>query len=283
MVNFKNSALTALLLLWVTVAYAGGGWTPKAGTNYLKVGQYSILARHYYTPAGDRVPITTTGVHITSVYWEHGFTDRLGLVAYVPIFSRSTLNRVVWPDGSLKEEGDQLTGIGDPEVRLKYSLYQKGPWALSVAVGVGIPLGNPGGGQTELLQTGDGEFNQKLLLEGSRSFAGGRGYASALVGVNNRTKNFSEELHYGAELGYRFGPVWLIGRLMGLESFKNGDDALVVTNGVFSNNLEYLSLSPEVVWEANERWGLTAGMATALRGERILADPAYTAGVYVKW
>lgn len=282
MVSFKNNIL-ALALLVPLMATAGGGWTPKAGANYLKVGQYSIIARHYYTPAGDRVPITTTGVHITSVYWEHGFTDKLALIAYVPVFTRSTLNRVERPDGELVSESDQLNGIGDPELRLKYSLYQKGPWAISASLGLGIPFGNPSGGNTKLLQSGDGEFNQKLLLEASRSFAGGAGYATATVGINNRTKGFSEEFIYGVEAGYRLGPVWLIARLSGLESFKNGDEDLSVNNGIFSNNLEYLVFTPEVAWQAGEKWGITAGYGTAFRGERILADPSYSLGIYLAW
>ena len=284
MVNFQNKSLLLLLaLLCSAPAWAGGGWTPKKGNSYLKLSQYSILAQHYYTPAGDRVPIVTTGVYISSAYWEYGFTDRLALVAYAPLFVRSTLNRTVRPDGSLIAEGDMLNGIGDPEIRLKYQWIDQNGWALATSIGVGLPLGNPSGGETQLLQSGDGELNQLLVVEGSRSFLGGKGYATAMVGINNRTRGFSEELRYGIEAGYRLGPVWLTGRLAGLESFKNGDDELTVNNGIFSNNLEYLVFTPSVAWQAGKRWGITADTGIALRGERILADPSYSVGVYFEF
>ena len=164
MASLRIKSISALILgLILSVpALAGGGWTPKAGSHYLQVGHYGIYAQNYFTPAGDRVPIFTTQVHITSVYWEYGLSDRLGVIAYVPIFSRSTLNRVERPDGSLVQEGDQLSGLGDPEVRFKYSLYNEGPWVVAASLGFGLPLGNPSGGETALLQTGEGEFNQKL-------------------------------------------------------------------------------------------------------------------------
>ncbi|HAP62434.1 MAG TPA: hypothetical protein DCR93_24040, partial [Cytophagales bacterium] len=219
--------------------------------------------------------------HITSVYWEYGLTDKLGVVAYVPFFNRSTLNEVVRPDGELVQSGDELNGFGDPEVRVKYSLYREGPWAVAASIGLGLPLGNPAGGSTQLLQTGDGEFNQKLLVEASRSFKGGNGYATATVGFNNRTQGFSEEFIYGVEGGIKAGSLWLIGKVNGLESFKNGAEDLSVNNGIFSNNLEYLVVSPAIAWQVGKSWGVTADAGFALRGERILADPSYSVGVYL--
>ena len=135
------------------------------------------------------------------------------------------------------------------------------------------------GGERMNLQTGDGEFNQLLLLEVGRSIAFGDrsdGYVSAYAGVNNRTNGFSDEFRFGLEAGINTANrrLWLIGRLTGSESFQNGETAATFTStSVFSNNAEYLSLGGEVNVYVTSKFGLSAGVATALAGRVIAAAP----------
>ena len=128
----------------------------------------------------------------------------------------------------------------------------------------------------------DGEFNQLLTVEASRSF--GPLYASALLGVNNRTNNFSEEFRYGLEVGYTFGRKLLAQlRLYGVESFKNGTGEGGGGNSIFANDTEFLSVTPEIAYALTDRLGVTASAGLAVRGEKILASPNYGVGVYLKW
>jgi len=262
----------------------GGGWTQPPLGLYVKIGQYSIVADSYFTPAGDVVDITTTGFHATSLYAEYGISKRLTAIVYFPFFVRSTLNRVETPDGTPVQGADVLNGVGDAELSIKYSLLKKGPYALAARLTLGLPLGNPAGGNTELLQSGDGEFNQMLIIEGSRSFSGGRSYASVHLGVNNRTQGFSDELRYGIEGGVKAGQrTWIILRMHGIESFMNGNAEVVANNGIFSNNIEFLSFSPEVAYNVTKTWGLSAGFGGAFFGRQVLAAPALQFGIFGQW
>ncbi|MEN7550530.1 hypothetical protein AAG747_21600 [Rapidithrix thailandica] len=274
--------LLSLLISVPSISWAGGGWPQKKGKLYLKLGQYSILAKHYYSPAGHVLDITTTGYHATSLYGEWGITDKFTAIAYFPFFVRSTLNKVERPDGQLVQKGDELNSIGDADITLKYGILKAGPYVGALSLTLGVPLGEPSGGRTELLQSGDGEFNQMLTFELSRSFGKGHQYVSLLLGFNNRTENFSDEFRYGAEFGAKVKRFWLIARLYGIESFENGNEAIIANNGIFSNNLEYLSLSPEIAYEWSEQMGVSVGAGFALQGKRILADPSFSMGIYLK-
>ncbi|MGB3848406.1 MAG: hypothetical protein WA958_00450 [Tunicatimonas sp.] len=275
--------LAALALTFgTTFAQAGGGWTPPPGTGFFKLGQNTIIANRFYQPDGTLVDIRTVSLFTTSVYGEYGFTNRLAGVVYAPLFVRSTLNHVRYTSGRPTEAGDYVNSVGDVDVGLRYGLIREGPVVVSIGLTLGLPLGETAGGDTGLLQTGDGELNQLLTVEASRAV--GNFYATALLGVNHRTNNFSEELRYGLEAGYRFGKRLLTQlRLYGVESFKNGTDAGGTSNSIFANDIEYLSVTPEVAYALTDRLGVTASVGLALRGEKILADPNYGIGVYLKW
>ncbi|MGB3777532.1 MAG: hypothetical protein WA960_04185 [Tunicatimonas sp.] len=289
--NAFATARSSILLLLITLsgltigltpALAGGGWIPPAGSGFFKLGQNAIIADRFYQPDGTVVNIRTISLFTTSVYGEYGFTDRLAGVIYAPLFVRSTLNNVEYTSGRPTEAGDYVNSIGDVDVGLKYGLIKNGPVVVSIGLTLGLPLGESAGGETTLLQTGDGEFNQLLTVEASRSM--GDFYASALLGVNNRTNNFSEEFRYGLEVGYSFNSKLLAQlRLYGVESFKNGSGEGGGGNSIFANDTEFLSVTPEIAYGLTDRLGVTANVGLALRGEKILANPNYGVGVYLRW
>lgn len=262
-------------------AYAGGGWSQPKGRGFLKISQSAIIAGSYFSPSGDILDITTTSLYSSSVYLEYGLTDRLTGVLYMPFFVRSTLNRLETPDGDLVQDGDELNAIGDADVTIKYGLIQNSAYVLSASLTLGLPLGEPSGGDTQLLQSGDGEFNQMITFELSRGFSSGW-YATVLAGFNNRMNNFSDEIRYGGEIGYAKGKVIPILKVYGVASLMNGDDLGVPNNGVFSNNIEYLSLTPEVLYDVNGKLGMTAAIGMAAFGKRLLAAPNFMAGLYWK-
>ncbi|MTI20948.1 hypothetical protein E1176_07935 [Fulvivirga sp. RKSG066] len=271
------------LSLFAFQSLAGGGWPQPKKKGYLKLNQWMVVADQYYTPAGDIISIRTTGVYTTSIYAEYGFTDRLTGIIYFPFFSRSTLNEQERPDGSLIEKGDELNSVGDTDLTLKYALVKDRPIVLSASLTLGLPFGNESGGRTELLQTGDGEFNQMLTFEASHSFYPVNLYASTLVGFNNRTNGFSDEFRYGAEVGYTLGKFTGIFRLYGIKPLGNGDGEINTTNGIFSNNVEYLAYSPELIYSFTKKAGISLSMGKVFYGKQILANPSYSAGVFLKF
>jgi hypothetical protein len=138
-----------------------------------------------------------------------------------------------------------------------------------------FPLGATNGGESTIIQTGDGEFNQLFTLSAGYVFPGNKAYMTGHLGFNNRTKKFSDEWHYHYEAGYRIFPSFLvIGKLYGVESFFNGhvaDNA----SGIFSNNMEQLVVHPQLAYTFKNNFGIALGSAIPLKGKNILADPIY--------
>jgi hypothetical protein len=279
-IDMKKLAL--ILLLFFTIdAQAGGGWSQPKGKGFFKLGQSAIVAGSYFSPSGDFLDITTTSLYTSSVFLEYGLTDRLTGIVYMPYFVRSTINRLETPNGDLVQEGDELNAIGDADVTIKYGLIQNSTYVLSAGLTLGLPLGEASGGDSQLLQSGDGEFNQMVTLELSRGFSSGW-YATILAGFNNRSNNFSDEIRYGGEIGYAKGKFIPILKIYGVAPLLNGDDLGVPNNGVFSNNIQYLSITPEVLYDINGKFGLTAAIGLAAMGKRLLAAPNFMGGIYWK-
>ncbi len=273
----------SLFTLITSSAIAGGGWPTPKGKGYFKLSQFVLQANQYYSPSGEIIDISTAGIFISSIYGEYGVTDRLGVSAYIPFFSRATLNEQVSTSGILLAEGDAVNSLGDFDISLKYGLIVNKPIVVSASLTLGLPFGNPSGGSTEILQTGDGELNVMLSVEASRSFNGGKGYVNTLVAYNNRSENFSDEFRLGIEVGYNIAPKWNAAlKVISVNSLNNGSDLETPANGIFSNNIEYLAITPEVNYSLNDKFGISGNIGFAAAGRRVLAAPSYSLGVFMK-
>lgn len=269
-----------MILLSAHLVQAGGGWVQGVGEAFFKASQTVIRADRFYNPNGDDISITTVSLYTTSFYGEFGITPKFTGVVYFPVFVRSTLNDVRFRQSGDVIPGDEVNALGDAEIGVKYGLLSKGPVVVSLGLYLGLPLGEDSGGDGQILQTGDGEFNQKLQVEASHSFTNSPFYATALVGFNNRTNDFSDELHLGLEIGYvttRFAGNL---KAKNVSSFNNGDAQGAAGNTIFSNNTEYFSVTPELNYSIGTQWGLSASAAFAVSGRNILASPSYSLGVF---
>jgi len=285
MVNYRIKLFhfVSLLVIFSSIyhqSFAGGGWVSGQYHGYFKIGQSYIRASDYFTPKGQVIPITTIGIYTTSLYGQFGLTDRLDVIAYVPFFTRSTLNQLNDSNGNMLVQGDELNSIGDIDLTLKYGVIKNKPWVVAASLTLGLPSGNPTGGATSSLQTGDGEFNQMISIDMSRSL--GKFYFSFLGGFNNRAKGFSNEFRYGTEVGYGTEKFYYILRFHGIKPLGKDQQELTTINGVFGNRVEYFSFSPEINYQAGKKWGITAGMGGVIYAKRILAAPNFMAGIYLK-
>jgi len=269
------------LSIWSNIV-AGGGWTKEKGATTLFIGEFFTRSDEFFGKDGNKQPIPTTSLYTTFAYLEYGITDRLTGIAYLPLFSRITLNSQVTTGGTVVAPGDKLNSLGDIDLGLKFRL-ASGDWgAFSITGRVGIPTGVPDGGETMLLQTGDGEFNQMVRLDFSTGFLS-KGFFSLYSAFNNRTKSFSEEFHYGAEVGYSLTKKFtVIVKYNAIESLFNGDD-LITGGGIFSNNLETQLLNPELIFKPQETWGLVASYTQVLGGKSVLSKPAYKVGAFFEF
>lgn len=281
--HIKIYAFLLVAMVAFGQARAGGGWPQPKKKGYFKLSQSVLRSSEFFNANGDIIDITTVSLYTSSIYGEYGFTDRLTGIVYAPFFVRSTLNEIERRPSGDVEPGDEVNGVGDFDLTVKYALNTGKKIALSASLTLGLPLGNDGGGRTGLLQTGDGEFNQLLTLYASHSFYPKPIYATVSVGVNNRTDNFSDEFRYGAEVGYTgIKNLVLALKINSIVSFFNGDDEAISGNGVFANNTEFFSFTPEISYGLNDKFGVSASAGLALSGKRILASPNFGFGIYMK-
>ncbi len=270
-----------LLLSLSTMVMAGGGWPQPRKGGYFKLGQNAILASTFYGPTGDLVDITTIGLYTTSLYGEYGFTDRITGIAYFPFYVKSTLNEIKFRQSGVTIPGDEFSSMGDAEIGVKYGIVRNKPFVVSATLMLGLPIGSTAGGDSKILQTGDGEFNQMIRMDVSHSFHPKSLFASAYAAFNNRTNNFSDEVRFGLELGGTFKKFIPIFKINMVQSLENGGTA-VVQNGVFSNNTEYFSPALELNYQVTDQIGISASGAFAFSGQNILAAPNWGLGVYLK-
>lgn len=283
----KFNLLVVLMLVTTSLVFAGGPWTQKKGKGYYKLSEWWLTYNQHYTDTGEIDPNLTTGIFTTSLYAEYGFSDRLTGIVYAPLFSRNFHNnQVSGTTGEIDIKGEALNSIGDFDLTLKYGLTpSSAKIPISLSLTLGLPFGQTGQGELGILQTGDGEFNQMIQIDGGTGFKIGQtnAYASAYAGFNNRTNGFSEEFRYGIEFGVGLldQKLWLISRLGGVESFKNGGFTDPLTNtGIFANNSEYTSFGIEAAYYMTKNAGVSVSFASAFRGQIIAAAPSYSIGVF---
>jgi len=278
----KKIVVIPLFLLFLS-AQAGGGWTYVKGKGFVKVSQNAIYSDRFYNPDGEIIDITTIGYYATSIYAEYGLTDRLTAIAYVPFFTRNTLNKTRFRFSGMEIPGDEFNSFGDMDLSLQYGFLKSSTWVGSVRVLFGIPTGEPQGGDTGILQSGDGEFNQMVRLDFSRPIGKGA-WLSFYAGLNNRTNDFSDEYRFGGEIGTRLWNRFIaIGKLDVVQSFFNGDADPSQGGTIFSNNTEFISPAIELAYETNSEMGFSLSAAGAFAGRNILASPNFGVGIYKKF
>ena len=120
-----------------------------------------------------------------------------------------------------------------------------------------------------------------LEIQAGYAFLNNKAYLGVSTGVNQRSNDFSDEFRYGLEVGYRIHRFTTILKADGIYTFFNGK-APISDNGIFSNNTEYLIITPEIRYNIKDSFGLTANTGFVLFGRNILAAPNYSVGLFYK-
>ena len=272
----KRYLLFIAIITFITNgALAGGGWTKQKGTAYYKVSHWWVSAAKQYTFNGNTAPSLQEGIFNTSIFAEYGVTDRFTAIVNLP-YSKSA------------NDNESVSGIGDTDVAFKYRISKpESKFVLAGTMLLGLPLGEEAGGSDGSLQTGDGEFNQMLRLDLSKSFQVGsvNAYANVYTAYNNRTENFSDEMRIGAEVGGGFlnNKIWAILRLDVVNSFENGAESTALSDGatIFANNTEYAAYTYEIAGYITDKIGVSAATASVFSASNIFAAPSYSLGVFL--
>lgn len=280
----KLIVLSILFCGSISFAFAGGGWPQPRGKGYFKLGQSYLLSSQYYDGNGNILKLTPSyGFFSTSLYGEYGFTNRLTGIIYLPFFARAIQNELkVLNSTSPNQPGAELNSFGDIDISIKYGLIVNKPIVVSASILFGLPTGNNGAGNTSALQTGDGEFNQMIRVDASHSFSPKPVYVSAYAAFNHRARGFSNEVRFGAEVGLTLKKFIPILKLNVVKSLYDGSGVVENSNGIFSNNTEFVSPTIELNYQITDKVGVTGSGGFAFAAKNILAAPNWGLGVYLK-
>jgi len=280
----KLVALFIIVLLFtINNNILAGGWTKKKGKFFIQLGLQYMKSNKFHDINGTLVDINTLGDFTLSLYGEYGITDNLSLVGFFPFYHRLALNKIQGTNsGTVYFPGATKNGISDSDIGIKYKLTEWGQSVLSVGFSLGLPLGDsndPNG-----LLTGDGEFNQKVNLQYGHSFYPLPIYFSAYAGYNFRHKGYTDEINFGFETGYTFANKLLaIFRVTGLKPLRNGDNTVAGgAGGLFSNNQQYLTYGPEILYNVTDNVGVTAGVNAGTWARNVLSANVYRLGIFIR-
>lgn len=270
------------ILLVISVVFKGnlfaGGWPQPKGGYFIKLSEWWIVSDQHFDNSGNVVINTHEfGYYSTALFAEYGFTDRLTGILYFP-FLNYTYSLPPSQTGKLS-----ALAVGDMDIGLKIGLNSQRPVALSMTLLMGIPVGKARGSITGGLQTGDGEWNQAVILDAGMglNIANSTGWANLYGGYNLRSAGNANEILYGLEGGIHVSKnkIGIVAKVAGVNAVGSGDSP-ANSQSLFSNNREYLSFSPEIIYHFNDNWGLAAGVGTAFSGKNIFANTSFTIGVF---
>ncbi len=281
-------------ILSFSASIAQGAWPQAKNEGYFKLNQSGIVADQLYALNGDIIDNRTTSVYISSLYGEYGISPRLTGVVYVPFFVRTFINEQESTINGGINPGDELNAFGDPQIGVKYAIINDGPIRLAADFILGLPFGEHVGGDSEILQSGDGEFNQQIRLIASTSFANGKAYATLLAGFNNRTTadfeyssgtiegaTFNDEIHFGGEFGWFASKKLLVAlKLYNITPLEKDGALSNMNSSLFGNNVGFFAITPEINYFITPNFGASVSIGGAVSGQNILAAPNYAFGVY---
>jgi hypothetical protein len=274
----------ALVLVFIS-QLSFGQWNKGKGNGYYKFSTSSLIADEHYTSAKEKDPNITRGNFIVSAYGEYGLIEKLDVIAYVPLLTRVYQNKQVsGTSGSVISDGEAVNSIGDIDLGLRYGILKNDFIALSTTLKFGLPTGKKEGGRDGSLQTGDGEFNQLLQLDLGIPFkiSALDFYGKIYSGFNNRTKGFSDEFHFGAEIGTKIAnKLFIATKFSNVRSFNNGNFNNQTGQGIFANNVEFTNLGGEIGYYISNKFGISFNYTAILSGKITYAAPTYTGGVFL--
>lgn len=273
----KKTLILLSILLTQSAVFAGGGWTQKKGDGFFLLSQRVIAGEFYANSEGNIVESPLLACFTTNFYGEYGFTDKLTGILYTPFLTSLSRAGGIDANGNIFLQDDAF-GFGDIDLSVKYKLLSK-KVHVAATLTAGIPTGNLNAGSTGTLHLGDGEFSQMLRVDASSSFKKGM-FATIFAGFNNRTKGFSDEIHYGGEFGWQKNKFTTILKIYGRKSLFNEPRKDSPIPGIYSDNLEYFSISPQFLYKVKGNVGILAEGGFALAARNIIAAPSITLGVF---
>lgn len=266
--------LLGIFLLLPALGAAQSGWTRAQGTGYARFTVGTLRSSSFYTPLGNRISSAKYRDVSAAFYGEYGITKDWTAVAFVPYLRNHRI-----------ETTSTLTSAGDSTVGLRRSLL-RGSTPLALNVDFGLPTGDAQGtvsvlgqpGEEFRLPTGDGEFNTRVSLFGSRMFREGKTVVSAGGGYNIRSRGYTDELSYSVSGSHQLLPtLWISGTLAGLRPAREASLSRSVGFGV-GEGVQFVTIGGEVQYRLTKRQSVSGGYYRPLSGKNLLAGGSWVFG-----
>ena len=266
-----------LLFSFPMNSIAGGPWAKEKGETFIFGFGHHIGAAFYADNNANIFETTQTlsvsGLHL---YGEYGLGKQWEIGGHMPLLQFAN---GIEDNSTLTGFSGNATGNGDLDIYLKKQL-NSGSISSSISVLFGIPLGNSNAGSNKDIMLGDGEFNQMLKVDFGGAF-NEHVYWIVFAGFNNRNSGFSDELHFGGEIGYN-GDKWLAAlKCYSLNSMENGTEPAPFYPGIYANNLEYFAIGPTIMRKWNNS-GLIIDIGLAPYLRNIIAAPSFSVGYSIQ-
>ena len=276
-----RNIFTAITLLFIISANAQSPWTKKKGEAYTQI-SYNILSK-YSGLYGD---LKSTERFITdktlSLYSEIGITKDYTFLVNLPIkFLKAEELSNKNNTTPLTSEGS-LTTIGNINIGVKRILLKKKKWLLSGQLTTEINT-STFDRNTGLSSGYDTWTVSPLIIAG---LGLNKLYFQLYTGAELRFKDYSNNLKFGGEVGYKIIPrIWLVAFLKGTVSFKDGSVILPLRNlstGTYINNQQYVANGFKVIGELTDKLGVNASFTGALFADNVARREAMNFGIYYK-
>jgi len=275
------AVVVAAVMMLAGARAHGGAWTRDAGHGYVGTGWARIAATKVFGRDYQTTPIAAYEQNAWNLYGELGLVSRW-LTATV----ESTLVR----DNA--QAGEHTTGMGDWRFGA-WSGVVVAPVRLSVGATVTVPLGSPTPRDVApgKLPLGSGEFAIDLRAAFGWSWNGARRWPLRhyfLVEAGFwRRQIYADAFVYRAEVGVQLPwrvveRVWLIGRLIGVESLVGAGRATDDPTGL-DDGFTVMAPGFEAVARLWRGLAVGAGFETAIRARAVAAGKQVHATVSWQW
>jgi hypothetical protein len=280
----KQSILLIISILFIIKSYSQSGWTREKNGIFAKAGIFTLSGNKYYGLEG-RLNAGANTFYQTALifYGEYGITKYVTGIINYPYFKFQHY-----------KDFDIVSGIGDPQLELKFSLLRKIP-VVSFSIGAEIPLASqdnksfaktetaPGLRDFANLPTGDGDFNYWGTLSISSGFGSTPGWFTIWGQYNRRSKGFNDQRRLGLELGYKWTTkFWTNMRIIGLFQSKKKENAggASIVNG---QGMQFTTSNVGVAYEFVKHWSFTFDWQTyndfLAKRKNVYSTPLYMIGI----
>lgn len=275
--KYKLSEVLIIIVLFSSTKSIGQAWTKQKGASFTQIGYSSIIGNAKYSDTGDFLDLSREVSDLTlQFYHEMGITDRLTVIANVPVKFVSTGKEIVSTgfSGNILPSGN-LNGLGNINLSAVYGIKQKS--SLVYSVQLGAMLNTASEKQSVGLRTGVKAWG--LAPSFHVGYGHDKFWSSFDLGGTLRSNDFSTQLFSTFQIGTRVkNYLHVIGQFTILQSMEDGKaaDGNAIETGLYTNDVGYTAISLKLGYQLKSNlcvWGAFGG---GFNGNDVLGAPAFS-------